>query len=165
MTTPKTATLTELAKIAGKTKPAVLKQMRRHGVKANSKKRYNLDKALAAMALGAQLDKSKTEDDLRRMQSAGIDETNIVYKSKQAQYRKVVLQGDILEAERDKLRRNLADVDEIAAQYNKLSANAVTAAKTWKESSIAKYPTLRKEIEEIFGLLQRMMQEAVDERD
>jgi activator of 2-hydroxyglutaryl-CoA dehydratase len=162
MTAPRTATLAELARMSGKTHTAVSKQMKRHGV-PHKGKGYDTEKALAAMALGAQLDKSKTEAELGKMKAAGIDEGSIVYKSKLAQYRKTVLQGDILESERDQIRGKLADVDEIANRFTRILADMAQRLGTWRESSIAKKPHLRKEIEDCYRTLQSALAEAGDE--
>ena len=134
----KTATATELAAMCGKSAQAVIKQMRRHNVKS-VKNRYNIEKALAAMALGASLDKRNTEKELKQMEAKGVDPDNIIYKSKLAQYRKVVLQGDMLEHERDKMRSEVVPKKQYRDGMLQLQNILLRLWDIWMETIAAKY--------------------------
>ena len=160
MARPRTSsTLTELAGVSGKTKQAVLKQMRRHGVAKNISGRYPTVQALDAMATGARLDKSKQEEQLAQLQAQGHASTDFVVLGKKAAIRRIALQGDILEIERDKAKGKLADVDEVVRRIVARHAEMITRLVNWRETCIAKFPALRAQIEEVAGQLQLALSE------
>jgi len=146
---------------AGKTQEAVWAQFKTHGVpmkKVGRLNHYHVERGLAAMELGKQLDKRNAAAELASMEAAGVDKENIVYKMKVAQLRKVELQCDQLRTELDKTRESLADVDEIANRYTRLLSDMAQRLSTWRESAIAKRPKLRKDIDECHAMLTASME-------
>jgi len=137
------ATLKELADMTGKKSPNIIKTLRANGLKADRNKQYDKAKALTAILEGQSLDKSKTEREIQKMQAAGVDEHSIVYKQKLAAYRRAVLQGDILETQRDEARKLLADRADVKNYWVRIYSDMITRIKTWKESETAKRPKLR----------------------
>lgn len=107
-----TATLAEISRMAGKRPPNVLKALRRAGVQKSPAGRYNTAKALDVLAEGSRQDKSKQEEQLREMAEQGVRPDNLLYKAKIASIRRVALQGDLLEIERDKARGELIPIAE-----------------------------------------------------
>lgn len=92
--------------------PTMFQKLKNAGVPKNAKKEWREAEALEAIAVGQMLDKSKAGEDMAKMESAGVPKDNIIYKSKQATFRRIVLQGDLLEIERDKMRRDLIPMQE-----------------------------------------------------
>lgn len=82
------------------------------GCPQNSKGEWLHEKANEIIETGLLLDKNKTVEDMAKLESAGVPKDNIIYKSKQATFRRIVLQGDLLEIERDKMRRDLIPMQE-----------------------------------------------------
>lgn len=74
---------------------------------------------------------------------------------------KVELECEKLRIEIRKQMGELAEVDEIAQRMTRLHADMALRVGTWRESCIAKHPTLRKDIEAIARQLQAALAEAV----
>jgi hypothetical protein len=148
---------------AGKTAQAVREQFKMHGVpkrKVGCTNHYHVPRGLSAMELGEQLDKRNAAAEIAEMEKRGIDPDNIVYRTKLAQLHKIDLQCDQLRTELDVIRGNLANVDEIANRYTRLLADMAQRLSTWRESTIAKRPKLRKEIEGCYRQLQASLEVA-----
>jgi len=142
-----TSTLTELARMTGKKAPAMLRQLRRHGVKKTKGGKYNTAAALGAAAAGKQLDKNRLEREAAQAVASGEAESSVAMIGRRANIRRVALQGDILEIERDKARGKLADVAEITERVHKRDAELAMRMNTLRESEIAKHPKHREFIE------------------
>lgn len=54
----------------------------------------------------------------------------------------------------------LADVNEVAERFTRRMAGFATRIKTWRESTIAKRPELRREVEEVCRQLQQLLADA-----
>ena len=89
----------------------------------------------------------KKEEGKARLRGANVD----------IRRQKIELECERLRLDLRKASGELADVSEIVDRMTSLHAAMVTRLGTWRESSIAKRPELRREIEEIARQLQEAM--------
>lgn len=122
----------ELAKLAGKTRQAVSKQLERHGVRTGTDGKVSKVAALEAAAVGASLDKARAVEELEELEASG--DGSLVAQSKKATLRRIILQGDLLEIERDKARGALIPLADHKAQLIEMQNVCMRLWDTWIEA-------------------------------
>lgn len=126
-------TKADLARIANKSPAAVGQQLRRHGIIAGKDGLVSKAAALEAMAVGATLDKNRAKEQLEKLESRG-DRDSLLVKGKMATLRRIILQGDLLEIERDKAKGELIPLADHKAQLIEMQNVCMRLWDTWIEA-------------------------------
>lgn len=156
----------ELCKLGGKTHAAVIKQMRAHGVPRNRNGDYDKVAALEAMRLGADLDKRNAEKEVAAMESRGVNDGNVVLQHKRATLRRIILQGDLLQIERDKALGDLIPLEEYKARLLEMQNVCLRVVDVWIETIAAKradgklHQELRAAREQVLSEVTAILEEA-----
>ena len=132
--------MAQLARMSGKTPSNVRTALRNGGMRPTRGGRYNTAQAIDLLAMGLQSDKAKQEQIIADMERRGVDPSNIIYQSKRAQIRRIILHGDLLEIERDKARGSLVDVRQAADLVKRRDDELTSRLITLRDSEIAKHP-------------------------
>lgn len=122
----------DLARLAKKTPSAVGKQLERHGVSAGKDGLVSKRAALEAMAVGATLDKNRAQEELDELEASGDE--SLVVQGKKATLRRIILQGDLLEIERDKAKGELIPLADHKAQLIEMQNVCMRLWDTWIEA-------------------------------
>lgn len=153
----------DLARLTHKTPSAVGQQLRRHGIPTGRDGLVSKRVALEAMAVGATLDKNRAQEELDELEASGDE--SLVVQGKKATLRRIILQGDLLEIERDKAKGELIPLSDHKAQLIEMQNVCMRLWDTWieaigsKRKDAALIEEMRKGRDQVLGELVAVMEQ------
>jgi len=130
-------------------------KMETHGVKKGRDGKFLWSDIQAADIAGKEMDKAAKESEL-----PGKGPLTLAQQRTKKQIEKLAIEIKKSQAELDVMLGKLADVDEIANRYTRLLSDMAQRLSTWRESTIAKRPKLRKDVEDCYRQLQTSLEAA-----
>lgn len=153
-------TLTEAALFCGITPQAMGRKIKRHCCPKGIDGKFSKADIIEVQRVGKLLDKAALSIRADEVSEGG--ENSLPLQKLRAQVRKLEVEIEILEAERDTELGKLVLVSDAVAAVTKREAHMAGLVRTWTESETAKHPELRREIAAAARTLQQAMSEEIE---